>query len=504
MRTRLLPALLSLLALASLANGQMTFTDVTLQRGLLLEMAPPAAGIAVGDIDNDGWLDVAVFGAASPGPRIFLNRGADVSMGVKTRWFEDVTDLVMPADASPSSAGTFADMDGDGDQDLIVVRRYYDPLSGDPDAFNTGLEFYENVGGRFELQTPDPFLGRAARRHGGLALADIDLDGDLDLVFVHNGSPETLEGGPGTCARNDGFPRMVDVTAQFGADLGGHNRYFTAVLADFNGDMLPDLHVAVDFYPDFHCRNIGGGVFQDVSLSAGTTNKGADMGLAVVDFDNDGDLDIYSTNINYGVLYVNDGTGTFQDQAALHGVASWGPDLTIGWGTCFEDFDLDGDQDLAFVAIGDAFGHLYENDGKGFYTDVTIGSGLELRGFGLIPFDYDHDGDRDLLVSRLGEIALYENNATDQTDRHWLVINLEGTQSNRDGIGARIELTTPDGAVQVRHILSGYSYQCGPPRNAHFGLGQNLRVEQLVVRWPNGKVTRRGPFVADRYLTLVE
>jgi len=228
------------------------------------------------------------------------------------------------------------------------------------------------------------------------------------------------------------------------------------------------------------------------------------MGLAVGDIDNDGDLDIYSTNINLGVLYVNDGTGTFQNEAQARGVGSWGPDLTIGWGTCFEDFDLDGDQDLAFVAIGDAFGHLYENDGTGFFGDVTAGSGMELRGFGLIPFDYDHDGDRDLLLSRMGSLVLYENHATDQKDKHWLLVELEGTQSNRDGIGARIELTTQDGATQTRHILSGYSYQCGPPKDAHFGLGRNTRVKELVVTWPNGKVTRRGPFIADRYLTIVE
>ncbi|MEE8467972.1 MAG: CRTAC1 family protein [Planctomycetota bacterium] len=504
MRSRLLPALLPALALASLAHGQMTFTDVTLERGLTLEMAPPAAGIAVGDIDGDGWLDVAVFGAAAPGPRIFLNRGADVTAGVDVPWFEDVTQRVMPGKASPSSAGAFADLDGDGDQDLIVVRRYHDPLTGAPDPFDTGLEFYENVGGRFERGTLEPFLGRAPRRHGGLALADTDLDGDLDLVFVHNGSPETLVGGPGSYVRNDGFPNMVDITPSFGADLGGENRYFTAVLADFNGDMLPDLHVAVDFYADFHCRNIGGGVFQDVSISAGTTNKGADMGLAVGDIENDGDLDIYSTNINFGVLYVNDGTGTFKNEAFTRGVGGWGLDTTIGWGTCFDDFDLDGDQDLAFVAVGQAFGHLYENDGKGYFGDVTAGSGMQLRGFGLIPFDYDHDGDRDLLISRLGELVLYENQATDRTNRHWLVIELEGTQSNRDGIGARIELITPDGARQMRQILSGYSYQCGPPKDAHFGLGLSTRVKQLVVHWPSGKVTSLGPFVADRYMTIVE
>lgn len=484
----------------------MTFTDVAADLGLVVPLATHSPGMALGDYDGDGWLDVAVFGAENPRPQILRNAGELASQGLVARWFNDETERVFAGTTHPSSSGMFADMDGDGDQDLIVVRRYFDPLEGEQDVFDTGLEYWKNENCCFFPATLDPMQARAPRRHGGIAVADTDVDGDLDVVFVHNGSTQTLYGGPGCYVRNDGLPRMFDITDQFGADLGGDNRYFTPILADFNQDMLPDLHVAVDFYMDFHCHNIGNGVFKDVTTQVGTTNTGADMGLAVGDIENDGDLDLYSTNINIGVLYVNDGTGKFQDEANPRGVQSWGNNTTVGWGSFFSDLDLDMDQDLAFVAYGPGIGHLYQNDGTGHFADVTLGSGLNLRGHGLLPFDFDRDGDEDILVMRQGNMAmsLYENTAADSGSKHWLVVELVGDHSNSQGVGARIIVTTSDGTKQYRHIIAGYSYLTGTALNAHFGLGSHTTVEKLVVVWPDGNRDTYLDVPADQYLTVYE
>lgn len=505
MLCRPLLACLAAVLLSMPVRAQVSFSEVSVRRGLVLEVEPPAMGSAVGDVDGDGWLDVAFFGAAGdPRPQIFLNRGAAFLAGNDLRWFHNRTSELVSEDAAPASLGLFADMDNDGDQDLVVVRRYYDPLQGEPDPFDTGLEFLRNKNGRFVVDTALPFLGRAQVRHGGISLGDTDVDGDLDVIFAHNGGDGNMIGGPGFYVLSSGWPRFEDFTDFFGAPLGDPNRYFTTVLADYNGDMLPDLHVAVDFFPDFHCRNIGGGVFQDVSTSAGTTNKGADMGCAMGDIENDGDLDLYSTNINVGVLYVNDGTGTFKNEANQRGVGGWGLDLTIGWGTCFADFDLDRDQDLVFVAYGVGKGHCYLNDGLGYFTDVTVGSGLDLRGHGLIPFDYDRDGDEDLLVAKSKGLALFENHATDDPDRHWVVVTLEGTTSNRDGVGSKVVVTTRDGTIQTRFIVAGYSYLNGPPLTAHFGLGDTDQITKLEITWPTGQVQTYGPLKGDQYLHFVE
>ena len=473
------------------AFAQFDFVDVSALRGLQPALAAPIAGVAVGDYDMDGWEDVIVFGGVDPRPQVFRNNGALASVGADPRWFQDTTKWVMPLDAAPASSGLLVDMDNDGDPDLVVSRRYYDALEGFPDPFDVGLMYYENVDGRFVQATVDPWQARAQRRHGGMTAGDTDGDGDLDIVFTHNGSFETIGGGPGAFIRNDGIPRFVDSTQSFGAKLGENNRYFSAVLADFDGDVDLDLHVAVDFYKDFHCHNDGTGVFTDVTDAVGTTNTGADMGLCVGDMDNDGDLDIYSTNIGIGVLYVNDGFGNFTDEANLRGCQSW-DGQAIGWGNQWMDVDLDKDLDLAFVAIGPPgiTGESWLNDGTGYFTEVTGSTAIELRGLGMIAWDYDKDGDQDVLITRQQSLFLYDNQVTDDPAKHWVVIDLEGTSSNRDAIGARIELQSPDGTVQTRNVIAGQSYMNGTSLLQFFGLGDTDQISALRIRWPDGTVRR--------------
>jgi hypothetical protein len=298
----------------------------------------------------------------------------------------------------------------------------------------------------------------------------------------------------------------VDCTATQGRSIGVLRRYFSVLLADFTGDGLPDLHAAVDFHPDFHCDNVGDGVLVDVSLAAGTTNTGSDMGLAIGDIENDGDLDIFSTNINFGVLYVNKGSGTFKDEADARGVGTWPSiGLCIGWGTAFADLDHDQYEDLVCVGWGSP-GYVWRNKGNGTFKLATPAGNLNLLGQTLVPFDFDRDGDVDLLVLDTGKNAtphLYENVSPSLAARHWLVVEPEGTLSNRDGVGTIVEVTA-GGVTMTRPIMAGYSFKSGPPMNAHFGLGDYGTADTVIIRWPSGIVQTLADVPGDRYLEAVE
>ena len=497
--------------LSAPAQAQLQFVEVTAERGLGATLnSAPGPGCAVADIDLDGWPDLVFFGLRNQRPVIYRNNGAAVQAGLTERWFEDISNQVLQTNCPPSSMGLLADVDNDGDPDLVFSRLHIDPATGEYTQNITSMHYLENrvpQGGKFvDVGTNDPTAGFAHARTTGMTMADCDNDGDLDLVYLHNGGNASMVGGPGFYFRNDGGGQFSDQTAIFGANLADDNRYFTPVLADFSGDMLPDLHVAIDFFRDKHCLNIGGGMFQDVSLSAGTSSTNADMGLAVGDIDNDGDLDMYSTNINIGVLYVNDGFGHLTNEAAARGVFGWGPITTIGWGTAFCDLDLDRDQDLCFVAYGNAPGRIYENDSTGHFTDRSADlPELFMRGHGLIPFDYDLDGDLDLFVmrSRPATPSLYENQA-ENNGKHWLQISLRGTTSNREGVGARIELTCQDGVKQTRFVMTGTSFRSALPTKVHFGLGSFSQVRRLVVTWPSGQVTEMAAVDADQHLVIDE
>lgn len=504
-------ALFGLFALASTPRVQaqgFSFIEVTATSGIDVAVGGIAPGIAVGDFDGDGWEDICVTGAATTQPQFFHNRANWLAAHGTGPLFKNVTNSVFPVGANEATASVFADIDNDGDADLIMSRRFPDPNSGQISSKHTGIEFYINqdVGRTFVALGASPDLGRDLTPHGGLTLGDPDLDGDLDVIFTHNGGGNGI-GGPGFFLRNLGGNSFIDDTPLFGADITTPTRYFSTTLCDFNGDLWPDMHASVDFYTDVHCRNLGNAVFQNVSAQVGTTNLGADMGLTVGDPDMDGDFDIYSTNINVGVFYENDGNGNFTNTAGSHGIAAFnqGFNTCVGWGTAFADFDLDMDEDLVVVgSLG--LGEFFENDGTGHFTRASNGSGIQLIGRTLVPFDYDHDGDLDLAIghdSPNSTPRLWENATANTANRHWLVIDPRGTQSNRDGVGCHVSVTAGN-VTQHRMIIIGSSFKSGLPLTAHFGLGEHTIADKVTVRWPSGVVSVLMNVQADQRIQVAE
>lgn len=456
------------------------FTNVTAGSGIAYDsLGSMGMGASAGDYDGDGWLDLCLVGSASRGVALFRNN--------QNGTFTDVTTVALPPLLPKAGYAALADLDNDGDPDLVLTRWH----GGQED---TSLLFLENVGGAFVV-TGNPEMGRHASRVGGLALADADRDGDLDVVMTHYY-------GPGVYAENLGGLQFRDSTAKFGAALSTSRRHWGAVFADYNNDSLTDLHVAVDFAHDYQARNLGAGRFADVSVEARVSNVGADMGLAVGDIDSDGDLDIYSTNVGVHCLYINNGQGVFSSEASTRGCAFVeNANFAFAWGCEFADFDHDGDLDLAMVTEA-GLGSLYANDGTGRFSYATAGSGLVLGGFGLLVWDYDRDGDLDVLTTSANiPPALFEN-VTPYVNRYSLDVTARGTLSNRDGVGARVYVRT--GAItMIREIICGRSFYCQPPLDAHFGSLHPVADEVLVV-WPSGRHRRLTNVPMNQSLLVVE
>jgi hypothetical protein len=356
----------------------------------------------------------------------------------------------------------------------------------------------------------------------GAALADFDGDGLLD-VYVTNwsasGSGSPLFPGSDRLYRNLGGLVFQDVTDAVG--LGGISRdSYTAVFLDFDGDHDPDLHVAVDHGSDAFYRN-DGGVFTEISSSVGTTNVGNDMGVAVADFDDDGDVDLYSTNISdpTGTFGFDPGNVLYESQRAATGVlgfvdvgaASGVDDTYWGWGTEFVDVENDGDLDLVAVSGFDEYvlaeggpSHplyrtpsvLFERSAGGFQRLLGTGLDLPLDSRGLVAFDWDRDGDQDLLVTNQEEpLRLFEN-ASDAG--HWLTVRLG---PDAKAVGASVHVTV-GGTTRRRDVVAGRSFLAGTPSEAHFGLGAATQVDTLRVVWADGAETLLQDVPADQVLDL--
>ena len=506
------------------SQAQNLFTDVTLSTlGNVTHAGAPFPDIRIGtgaawfDFDRDGDLDLYMTNRVG-GNHLWRSDGNGV--------FVDVAVAVGAADASHDHAGVaVADYDNDGDLDIYLAN-------GDEDVLLKN-QLTETDTASFIDVTATAFSGITTPQRGTSASwGDYDNDGYLDLYVTNH---KEIDGsGTGTQDRlfhNNGDGTFTDVSYLLGLEnLGGYG--FIASWTDYDNDGDLDILLINDcpFGPvgTKLFRNDGGSnplawTFTEVSATVGAADCRHGMGIAVGDYDRDGWQDYFYTNIGSPLLLHNDG-GTFTDVTAAAGLNDNQVPETgkkrITWGTIFFDYDLDGFLDLAVAAGTLGLNSttdpqpnlLYHNDGNGIsFTDVSASSGFDDSGRGrtIVMGDYDNDGDPDLFLVNYGEKAhLFRNDYANTTGHHWLILDLQGAGpplSNRDGIGAKIKLTTPDGAVQYWETRSGDSLGGGSDmRAAYFGLNNNALVSQVQVTWPSGIVQTLTNLAIDRRITISE
>ena len=448
------------------------FTDVTEQAGI--RATGYGMGVAVGDIDNDGWVDLYVtnFGAN----QLWRNRGGG--------GFEDVTAHAGVDDARWSVSAAFLDFDRDGWLDLFV---------GNYVAFN------------FERHKPCRSTTSAR---------------DYCSPLAYRPEPDRL-------LRNLGNGRFEDVSSKaglsktFGAALG-------VVTADFNNDGWVDMYVANDGSANQLWINQGDGRFQDNALLAGVAVNmqgapEASMGVDAGDFDGDGDLDLFMTHLSRetNTLYINDGQGWFEDKSAPSGLAGASFSFT-GFGTAWFDYDNDGWLDLltvngavtrveAQMRAGDIFplkqrNQLFANRGGRVFEEVSASAGAALRlaevSRGAAFGDIDNDGDIDVLVSNnSGPARLMINQAAPANG--WLGLRLLDASGKRDMPGARAALHVGVGRLLWRRVRAEGSYASANDARLLFGLGDKPASSyRLEVIWPDGRREAWDKLAPGRYHSL--
>ena len=460
---------LFLVVMCYLARGQgELFQEVGASVGLQGERGYSLFGMGCSfvDFNGDGWDDITI--ATGEGlPILFFQNDQEGG-------FDEIPSPIENADEVKMIL--WVDYDNDGDQDLYFT------------CFEKPNRLYQNQGGfQFLDVTEAAGFDMLPDLSWGAAWADYDRDGWLDLYYVNR----DVSSHTNYFYRNKGDGTFENLTDAL--DLSdGYQLTFCPNFLDFNKDQWPDLYLANDkIFPNTMWRNKTNGGFDDVSGLSGTGIKIDAMNIDAADYDNDGDLDIYVTNTNeYGnVLLHNYGNENFSDVAGWVGVRRH----AYCWAGLFFDFDNDGDQDL-YVCNQDAVDTLpnilYENLMDGDFEEAHPDGfpGDTFPSFSACIGDYNRDGRLDILVPMIeaSPIYLWENKADE--NQYWLSVKLIGTTSNSNGIGAWIELYTPNGN-QVRYTHCGQGYLSQNSYTQHFGLGASPEVDSLVVRWPSGAVS---------------
>ena len=502
-------------------------------------METMCGGVAVFDYDNDGWMDIYLVN----GSTLDAMKGGKCHTGKLYRNNHNGTFTDVTAKSGLDHCGwgfgvAAGDYDNDGWEDLYVTY-----LDG-------GILYHNNGNGTFTDVTAKAGVGNQGHWGTSAAFGDYDNDGKLDLYVANyvdldlehlpqfgdgpfcqyrgiavSCGPRSLKGGRDRLYHNNGDGTFSDVSEKLGID--SESDYGLGVLwLDYDLDGCLDLYVANDSSPSRLYHNNCHGGFDEVGAQAGVGYSAdgrpqAGMGVDSADYDNDGRPDIVKTNFSddSNNLYHNDGNGQFTD---LAGPSGFGPISIpfLGFGVKFVDLDNDGWPDI-FIANGHvnpqvdqhSFGVSYgerplvfHNLKDGRFGEIGLGAGAALRrpyvGRGLASGDFENRGEEDLMMTVLdGAPALLKNQSTGTG--HWILIRTIGTRSNRDGFGARIQITA-GGLTQTAEVRANSSFESASDPRIHYGLGSADHVDSITIHWPSGKVDKTGPEPGGEELVIKE
>lgn len=491
-----------------------------------------AGGVAVFDYNNDGKPDIFFTnGAQMPGldkterkywNRLFRNDG--------NGHFTDVTQAAGVAGIGYDTGAAVADYDNDGFKDLFVAGVYHYTL-----YHNNGDGTLRDVTAQAGVSARDPVYGPLWGVGG--AWLDYNRDGNLDLFVVNYlrwdpknepacpdyCHPGYYKGSPNRLYRNDGHGRFTDVSAAAGirAQAG---KGMAAAVADYDGDGRPDIFVTNDKLENFLFHNEARGKFRDVALEAGVAlpfhgEYVSGMGADFRDVDNDGLPDIFFVALQNESFpfFRNTRTHYFKDITPQSGLAVL-PNAMSGYSPGIYDFDNDGWKDL-FVSCGhvqsqrlsgalniDQHNAVFRNPGGGKWSALVEEAGLAeqppKRHRGAAFGDFDGDGRVDVVVTALNAPAEIWLNRSPQPN-HWLDLELTGTMSNRDAIGAAVTIVTDSGR-QYNHVSSAVGYASSSAGPVHFGLGGDQTAKSVEIRWPSGRIQQLHEVKGDRIVKIRE
>ena len=475
--------------------------------GNLISQSEPeqfSSGLAAADYDGDGDVDLYVAGGNVEPNALYENQGDGT--------FVDIAAAVDVDLIHWGSGPAFGDIDGDGDLDLFMgssEQRVY--------LFENRID----TDGVFEDISTVSGLQMRAINTVSATFYDYDMDGFLDLFLAHWGASREPGEDTETVWRNNGDHTFTNTSIDSGIADGLviklQDWSFTPNLSDIDGDGDGDLLMSADLDTSQVFINNGDGTFTRTTNRQVITDQ-AGMGAAVADLDNDGDMDWFVTSIytldvvggdHFGNRYYrNYGNGEFEDLTDIAEVANgdW------GWGACAMDFDNDGNLDLFHVngwlrELDKDFTidqvRFFHGQGGGFFEEKATEVNLinKGQGRGVACFDAERDGDIDIVITNNGvdHVVYYRNES--KNDNHYLGVRLEGNGANRFGIGAHIAAVVPTGRRQVREMGGSNNYVSHNPYEVHFGLGAATGAD-ITVTWPDGAVSML-TVQADKQITIV-